>query len=137
MTYVIAYIATAVVFLGLDFLWLSQVATGFYRSRIGDLLLAEPNFVAAGLFYLFYVVGIVYFAVMPALSGGTWIHATIAGAVLGLIAYGTYDMTNLSTLKGWSLTLSLVDMAWGTFLTATAATAGYFVTARFMGAGPV
>ena len=130
MPYVIAYVSTAVVFFGLDYLWLSRVAIGFYRRHIGDLLLATPNFAAAGLFYLVYVAGIVYFAVMPAVAGGGWLTALVGGAFLGLIAYGTYDMTNLATLKVWSLSVSLVDMAWGTVLTATAATAGYFAVAR-------
>lgn len=130
MPYVIAYVSTAVVFFGLDYLWLSRVAIGFYRRHIGDLLLATPNFAAAGLFYLVYVAGIVYFAVMPAVAGGSWLTALVGGAFLGLIAYGTYDMTNLATLKDWSLSVSLVDMAWGTVLTATAATAGYFAVAR-------
>lgn len=132
MTYVVAYVAATVIFLGLDYLWLSRVAIGFYRSHIGDLLLAQPNFMAAGLFYLFYIAGIVYFAVAPALNNGTWMTAAMAGALLGLLAYGTYDMTNLATLKGWSLTISLVDMAWGTFLTASAATGAYFVSSKLM-----
>lgn len=132
MTYLLAYISTAVVFFGLDFVWLSRVATGFYKSRIGDLMLAQPNFMAAGLFYLFYIAGIVYFAVAPALNGGNWVNALVSGAILGFIAYGTYDMTNLSTLKNWSLSVSVVDMAWGTVLTGLAATAGYLVTSRLM-----
>ncbi len=129
-TYLIAYASTAVVFFGLDFVWLSRIAPGFYKSRIGDLMLAQPNFAAAGIFYLFYIGGIVYFAVAPALHGGTWISAAMAGALLGLIAYGTYDMTNLATLKGWSMSLSIVDMMWGTFLTGLSATAGYLVASR-------
>lgn len=131
-TYLLAYISTAVVFFGLDFVWLSRVATGFYKSRIGDLMLAQPNFMAAGLFYLFYIAGIVYFAVAPALNGGNWVNALVSGAILGFIAYGTYDMTNLSTLKNWSLSVSVVDMAWGTALTGLAATAGYLVTSRLI-----
>lgn len=131
-TYLLAYISTAVVFFGLDFIWLSRVATSFYKSRIGDLMLDQPNFVAAGLFYLFYIAGIVYFAVAPALSGGSWVSALASGAILGFIAYGTYDMTNLSTLKNWSLSVSVVDMAWGTVLTGLAAAAGYLVTSRLI-----
>lgn len=131
-TYLLAYISTAVVFFGLDFIWLSRVATSFYKSRIGDLMLAQPNFMAAGLFYLFYIAGIVYFAVAPALNGGNWVNALVSGAILGFIAYGTYDMTNLSTLKNWSLSVSVVDMAWGTVLTGLAAAAGYLVTSRLM-----
>lgn len=123
----VAYAATAIVFFALDFIWLSS-ALGFYRERLGGLLLDKPQLGYAAGFYLLYVAGIVVLAVGPALNGGTWVNALVAGAVLGLVAYGTYDMTNLSTLRGWSLTVSLVDMAWGTALTATAATAGYLVT---------
>ncbi|MEC9462199.1 MAG: DUF2177 family protein [Pseudomonadota bacterium] len=131
MPYVIAYISTAVVFFALDYLWLTRIAIGFYREQIGSLMLASPNFAAAGVFYLFYVVGVVYFAVMPAVSAGSLVTALMNGALLGLLAYGTYDMTNLATLKGWSLQMSLVDMAWGAFLTATAAAAGYLAVSRF------
>ncbi|KAA3514694.1 DUF2177 family protein [Agrobacterium vitis] len=131
-SYAIAYFATAAVFFTLDFLWLSKIALGFYKSRIGDMMRDQPNFTAAGLFYLFYIVGIVYFAVGPALQSGSLVTAVVSGALLGLIAYGTYDMTNLATLKSWSLSLSLVDMAWGTVLTATAAGIGYLITSRFV-----
>jgi uncharacterized membrane protein len=131
MTYVIAYLSTAVVFFALDYVWLTRVAIGFYRQNIGELLLASPNFAAAGIFYLFYVVGIVYFAVMPAVTANSVLTAVLNGAILGLLAYGTYDMTNLATLKGWSLTVSVVDMAWGAVLTATAAAAGYYAVSRF------
>jgi uncharacterized membrane protein len=131
MTYVIAYVSTAFVFFALDYVWLTRVAIGFYRQNIGDLLLATPNFAAAGVFYLFYVVGIVYFAVMPAVTANSVLTALLNGAILGLLAYGTYDMTNLATLKGWSLSVSLVDMAWGAVLTATAAVAGYYAVSRF------
>jgi uncharacterized membrane protein len=131
MTYVIAYLSTAVVFFALDYLWLTRVAIGFYRQNIGELLLVTPNFAAAGIFYLFYVVGIVYFAVMPSVTASSVLTAILNGAILGLLAYGTYDMTNLATLKGWSLSVSLVDMAWGAVLTATAAAAGYYAVSRF------
>lgn len=125
----VAYVATAVAFFGLDFVWLSTISTTFYKSRIGALLLDQPNFGVAGVFYLFYVAGILYFAVLPALNGGGWTTALISGALLGLFAYGTYDMTNLATLKGWSVPVSIVDMAWGTALTATASCFGYLATA--------
>jgi uncharacterized membrane protein len=128
LKYVIAYAATAVVFFGLDFIWLSRML-GFYRAEMGSLLLEQPKLGYAGAFYALYVVGIVALVVVPALGGGGWGQALAMGALLGLVAYGTYDMTNMSTLNGWSLKLALVDMAWGTFVTAAAATAGYFVTA--------
>ena len=125
MDYLIAYIGTAIVFFGFDFLWLSKLAIGFYRREIGSLMLAKPNFAAAGIFYLFYIAGIVYFAVMPAVSGGDWQSALVSGAILGFIGYGTYDMTNLSTLKGWSWKMCVVDIIWGTVLTGAAAVGGY------------
>lgn len=128
LKYAIAYVATAVVFFGLDFVWLSRML-GFYRAEMGGLLLAQPKLGFAAGFYVLYVVGIVALVVVPALNGGGWGQALAMGALLGLVAYGTYDMTNMSTLNGWSLKLALVDMAWGTFVTAAAATAGYFVTA--------
>jgi uncharacterized membrane protein len=125
-TLLAAYAGSAILFFTLDFLWLGFLAIGFYRSEIGQLLLERPNFLAAGAFYLFYVAGIVGFAVLPALNAQSWLWALIAGIALGLIAYGTYDMTNLATLKGWSWKVSLVDMLWGGALSGLAALAGYW-----------
>ena len=131
MRYAVAYIVTAVVFLGLDAVWLTQIALGMYRRELGDYLLDQPRLAIAGLFYLLFVAGIVILAVVPALNGGSWINALLLGAVLGLVAYGTYDITNLSTLKGWSLTVTMADLAWGTILSAIAATAGYLAVTWF------
>lgn len=126
MTLLAAYGGAAIVFFAVDFLWLSVIAIGFYRSEIGSLLLEKFNLAPAGIFYLFYVAGIVGFAIVPALNAQSWVWALIAGVALGLIAYGTYDMTNLATLKGWSVKLSFVDMFWGGALTGAAAVAGYW-----------
>ena len=131
MRFVVAYIVTAVVFLGLDFLWLTQVALGMYRRELGTLLLDNPNLLVAGLFYLLFVLGIVVLVINPALNGGGWVTALWMGAVLGLVAYGTYDITNLSTLKNWSLTVTLVDLAWGAALTAVSAAVGTLVVTWF------
>ena len=131
MTYVVAYIATAIFFLGLDALWLSRVALGLYRRELGGLLLERPNLPVAAAFYLLYVGGIVVLAIAPALGDGGWPRVLLMGAVLGLVAYGTYDITNLSTLKGWSVKLAIIDIAWGTALTAVSATIGYLVVTAF------
>lgn len=131
MTYVVAYIATAVIFLGLDAIWLSRIALGMYRRELGSLLLEKPNLLIAGAFYLLYVAGIVILAIAPALGDGGWIRALLMGAVLGLVAYGTYDITNLSTLKGWSTLLALIDIAWGTALSAVSAAIGLWVVRLF------
>lgn len=127
LKYLIAYAATAVIFFACDFVWLSTMGS-FYRERAAGLFLDRPNLAIAGLFYLVYVGGIVFLAVSPALSGDSWTTALLAGLVLGLVAYGTYDLTNLSTLKNWPLAVTLVDLAWGTVLTGVAATGGFLVT---------
>ncbi|WP_218940288.1 DUF2177 family protein [Denitrobaculum tricleocarpae] len=124
MIYLKAYFAALATFLVVDGLWLGVVARKFYASQMGSLLRDNVNFLAAGGFYVFYVGGIVFFAVAPALADGSWKTAALRGAVLGLLAYGTYDITNLATIKDWPLTMSLVDMAWGTFLTAMVAVVG-------------
>lgn len=125
MLFAKAYVAALVAFLALDAVWLGVVARGFYVSQLGALMRENVNFLAAGGFYLAYVAGIVYFAVLPALADGAWSRAVLNGALLGLLAYGTYDMTNMATLKGWPVTMSLVDMVWGMIVTALAAAAGY------------
>ncbi|WP_323013030.1 DUF2177 family protein [Devosia sp.] len=131
-THLVAYAATAVVFFAVDFVWLSTASAGIYRPRLGALLLEQPNLMIAGLFYLFYVGGIVYFAVSPALAEGGWSKALVAGLVLGFVAYGTYDLTNLSTLRNWPWSVTLVDLAWGTALTGLAAMCGFFITQYFV-----
>ncbi len=126
-TIVIAYIATAVVLFALDFVWLSLAVNSLYKPRLGALLLESPRLAIAAGFYLLYVIGVIVFAVLPALAAGDWMRAAWGGALLGLVAYGTYDMSNLSTIAGWSSFVSVVDMIWGTALTAVSATAAYFI----------
>ena len=127
MVYVKAYAITLIVFLGLDFLWLGFVARGFYASQLAGLIRENINYLAAGIFYLAYVAGIVFFAIAPALAEGSWRKAAIHGACLGLLAYGTYDMTNMATLKNWPVTMSFVDMIWGGVLTGLSGLIGYLV----------
>ena len=131
LQYLIAYVATAVVFFGLDFVWLGSIATGFYKEKLGPLLLERPNFVVAGAFYALYVVGIVLFGETRAFEGGNWFTAFKWGALFGFFAYATYGMTNYATLKGHSAAVAAVDIAWGTALTALSSAAGYSVAAAF------
>lgn len=124
--YVWTYVATLVAFLAIDLVWLGYVARNFYRNQLGTLMLDQPS-LAIGLgFYLLFAVGIVVFAVTPGLREGSWRTTAVLGALLGLIAYGTYDLTNLATLRNWPVALSFVDMIWGSALTASAALAGYW-----------
>lgn len=128
-----AWAATVSVFLAIDAVWLGVIASGFYRRALGDLMLDKPKLEIAVLFYLLYALAIVVLAALPAARSGSWLGAAGLGALLGLAAYGTYDITNLSTLKNWPLYMSLVDMVWGTALTAVAAVAGFAVL-RWWGA---
>ena len=126
--FAIAYAATFVVFCGLDFIWLGFVAKDYYQSQIGALLLEKPNWPVAALFYSVYIVGVLIFAVLPALDAGQWGKALLYGALFGFFAYATYDLTNLATLKGWSSGVALLDLAWGAVVTGISATAGYLIT---------
>lgn len=114
----------------IDGIWLGVVANRLYKSQLGPLLLEKPNMVAAVLFYIIFVVGIVVFAVMPAVAAGDWRVALGYGALLGLVTYATYDLTNLATLKDFPVKIVIVDLIWGTVLTATVATLTYFVVSR-------
>ncbi|MGJ8527187.1 DUF2177 family protein [Maritalea sp.] len=131
--YFVAYIATLIVFLGIDFVWLSFVARKFYFDRLGPLLLEQPNLLAASIFYLFYVMGIVHLAIIPALKDGSTSTAIVNAAVFGLLAYATYDITNVATLKGWSWDVVVVDIVWGGVLSAVSAYAGYTITKAVLG----
>jgi uncharacterized membrane protein len=118
-------ICTAV-FFALDFAWLS-VATGrFYKPMLGSLLAEQPKLGVAAAFYLLYVVGIIALAVLPGLGQGSVVGALWRGALLGLLAYATYDLTNLSTIAGWPWQISAIDLAWGTSVTAAVSVAGYY-----------
>lgn len=125
---VTAYLSTVIIFLAIDYVWLKYVALGFYREQIGHLMLESPKLGIAAGFYLMYAVAIVVLAVLPALKADSWSTALIYGALIGMAAYGTYDITNLATLKDWPTLVSMVDWAWGTVLTGTVATLAFFVT---------
>ncbi|TDK58073.1 DUF2177 family protein [Pseudomonas moraviensis] len=124
----IAYVATLLTFLLLDGIWLGLLIAPTYRELLGSLMLEKPLLLPAAVFYCLYVIGCVVFVVLPALS---WQRAAKLGALLGLVAYGTYDLTNWATLRDWSVQVSLMDWAWGTVATAVACTVGYLMAKRF------
>ncbi|MBW3506891.1 MULTISPECIES: DUF2177 family protein [unclassified Pseudomonas] len=124
-----AYIGALLAFLVLDGLWLGVLMSSTYKELLGSLMLAQPKWGPAIVFYLMYVLGVVFFVVLPALARASARRAALAGAFFGLVAYGTYDMTNWATLQGWSAQLALMDMAWGGLLTCLASLSGYW-TAR-------
>jgi uncharacterized membrane protein len=128
--WLLAYGGTLLSMLALDALWIGLYMAPAYKSALGDLMLEQPRLSSAAAFYLLYAAGVVFLAVAPGLRALSWHTAALHGAVLGLIAYATYDLTNYSILKAWPLGLTLADIAWGAVLTAVAASAGWLVANR-------
>lgn len=130
MTWIVAVGVAALVFGGLDAVWLNWAGPNFYRPRLGALLADEFRLVPALVFYCAYIAAIVWFAVRPGIAGGLG-TAALNGALLGAICYATYDLTNQATLRHWSTTVTIADIAWGAFATAIAASAATLAANRF------
>jgi uncharacterized membrane protein len=119
---IITYLVTLVTFVAIDMVWLTWLARATYVAEMGDLIRKQPNLTAAVVFYLLYAAGLMFFSIMPGLKAGSIMQAMLLGGALGLIAYGTYDLTNLSVLNGFSTRIALIDLAWGTVLSGATAT---------------
>jgi uncharacterized membrane protein len=126
LKYVAAYLGAGLTFAAIDAVWLTTMANRIYRPVIGPIMADKPDMTAAVAFYLISIAGTVFLAIDPALRGGGWTRAALNGAVLGFVAYATYDLTNQATLSVWSTRLTLIDLAWGTTLTMVSALGGYF-----------
>jgi uncharacterized membrane protein len=126
----ILYLVTAVVFFAMDFAGIRYLVRPVFERHVGHLLAEPMRLASAGIFYLFYVAGVLWFVSLPALREGAPLQALTNGAVLGLLAYGTYELTNYATLEAWSFEQVLVDGLWGTFLTGVAAWIGVAVVLR-------
>lgn len=118
---VIAYFILAGILLVLDLIWLGVVARDFYRQSLGSLMADNVNLAAAFGFYLIYSIGLYVFVAQPAVQSGDWQNAALMGALFGLVAYATYDLTNLAVMKGFPLSVAVVDMAWGAGVSAVTA----------------
>ncbi|THD42480.1 MAG: DUF2177 family protein [Bradyrhizobium sp.] len=127
------YVATLVALVAADMVWLGTMAERLYRPTLGDILASNVNLPAAIVFYLIFPVGLMIFAVTPALRSGSLATASLNGALLGFFAYATYDLTNQATLRNWTTQLTIVDIAWGIVLGALAASAGYGAASRVGG----
>lgn len=125
-----ASLAVLVAFLIADGIWLGLVMPDTYRAWLGGHMLDMPRLAPAGIFYVLYTVGVMVFAVLPALRAGTLSKAAQLGALLGLVAYGTYDLSNYATLDFWQLPMTVVDIVWGAVLSCIAASAGYLAARR-------
>lgn len=127
----VLYAVATVVFFAIDMLWLGLIAKNFYREKLSFIFTGDINWPAAIIFYLIYIAGILYFAVLPAAKTGMWQTALINGAILGLLCYATYDLTNMATIAKWPLVVVIVDIIWGMVLTGGVALATHAVQAKW------
>ena len=126
------YLIAVIVFFAIDMLWLGVIAKNFYQNQVGSLMKKDINWPAAIIFYLLFVVGIVFFAIYPAIQENSWIQALYLGAFFGFITYMTYDLTNLATLKNWPLKLAVVDILWGTVLATLVSVTTFSIATKFI-----
>lgn len=126
------YFLSALVFFALDMIWLGVVAKRFYRAHIGGLLRPEVNWPGAIIFYLIFIAGIAYFAIVPSVTKGSVLQAAITGGLFGFVTYATYDLTNYATMKGFPLIVAFVDMVWGAFLSCAVTVASYLLATRVL-----
>lgn len=130
---IMPYLTMAGILLVLDLLWIGVIARDFYRNGLGTLIAENINMGAAFGFYIIYSIGLFVFVVQPALASGDWQKAAMMGAMFGLVAYATYDLTNLAIVKGFPINIALVDMAWGASVSAVTAAATVLIAQRFAG----
>lgn len=121
------YLIALTVFFAIDMVWLVLVAKKFYQEQIGFLMKPDINWFAAIIFYLLFIAGLVTFVISPAIEKHSWVHALLFGALFGLITYATYDLTNLATLKNWPILVTIVDLIWGTVLSASISVITYLI----------
>jgi uncharacterized membrane protein len=130
--WILLWIVAAVLFLAIDMVWLLWLGRSIYVTEIGDILRQPPNFAAAGAFYVLYITGLMIMVIWPAFQAQSVSQALIYGALLGLIAYGTYDLTNLAVMKGFTTRIAIIDMAWGTVLTGAVSALTVLVGTRLL-----
>jgi uncharacterized membrane protein len=118
------------VFFTIDMIWLGLVAKNFYRAQIGTLMKPDVNWLAAIIFYLIFIAGLVVFVISPAVEKNSSMHALLFGALFGLVCYATYDLTNLAVAKDWPLLVTIVDLAWGAVLASSVSVVTYFIASK-------
>jgi len=125
--YLKLYLVTTIAFFAIDMVWLGLVARTFYRKYLGFLMAPSPNWLAAIIFYLLFIVGILVFVVLPGLEDNSFKTTLLRAALFGLITYATYDLTNLATVKDWPVLITVVDMAWGTVLSVAVSSISFWL----------
>lgn len=133
MSYGVGYLAALVTMVAADMAWLGVMAPRYYRPTLGDIMISGVNLPPAIVFYLIYPLGLVIFAINPALKAGSVGTALLYGALFGFFTYATYDLTNQATLRNWTTQLTLIDVAWGTLLAAVASAVAFWVVTKLVG----
>ena len=130
--FIVATLIASVIFLIVDVIWLSFATKSFYRPLLGDLISEKPVLWAAGLFYILYMFGMAVIVIQPCIEPSGLFKSVYTGFIFGLVAYGTYNLTNMAVIKDWSPTVVFVDMFWGGGLTALSATSGIFFAKKLV-----
>ena len=126
------FFVSFIIFLAIDGIWLTLIAKDFYAKHLGFLMTKTPNLAAAGIFYVIYILTMVVLIISPALQKGSLMTAFFTGALFGLCAYATYDLTNLATIKDWPFLVTVVDLIWGTVLSGSVAGISYLVLTKWL-----
>lgn len=132
LKYLYLYLITFGIFLIVDLIWLNFIAKNLYQKEIGTLLLKNPNIVPAILFYALFIVALLILVLVPGIQSYTLTKTLLIGAVFGFITYATYDLTNLATLQGWSLKMTIVDLIWGTSVSTLVTFLGYIIGSKIL-----
>ncbi len=125
------YLITLIVFTVVDLVWLLFISRKLYQGKIGHLMADKVNIPAAAIFYLLFIAALVFFVITPATEKHSVWYALGVGAFFGLVTYGTYDLTNLATLRGWPVSLTVIDLLWGSFVTGTTSAITTWISGRF------
>ncbi len=127
MTFIQLYLIAFVIFLVVDMIWLVGIAKKLYSKELGFIMAPKPNLLAAGICYVIFIVGLVFFVIDPAMAKDSWSFALLVGMLFGFITYSTYDLTNLATLKNWPIRITVIDMIWGTSLGGLVSVVTFFI----------
>ncbi|HBS92288.1 MAG TPA: DUF2177 domain-containing protein [Erysipelotrichaceae bacterium] len=131
MKFLTQFLVVLVVFFAIDIFWLGVVARNLYAKYLGFIMSPNVNWAAALLFYVIFIIGVMVFVLQPALEKQSLMHAFIMGAFFGFVTYATYDLTNLATLKDWPITITIIDLIWGTVLSSSVSVISYLIISRF------
>lgn len=132
MKLLLQFLTVLIVFLAIDLVWLGLIAKNLYSKYLGFIMAENVNWVAAFTFYAIFIVGLMFFVINPAIEKQSFMYALLVGGLFGFITYSTYDLTNLATLKDWPITITVIDLIWGTVLSASVSSVSYWMITTFI-----